>query len=162
MRTVGLLLVALIFCLVSSVVFADDQEDILTVIKEYSTHQATGDIAKQKEMMTADRTFVTGGRRLTDQVLNMQGQQAAQDRNRKRDPGAQVFVHAVDPIVKVYGDAASASFYWHINTIWSAEFLDRAQGNPPPGWGSLVVTMVLAKENGVWKIAHTHLSPTNN
>ena len=148
MRFARLTIVGALVLIASNGVYADDHDDVLSLIKEYSALQGTGDITKQKALMTADRTFVNGGRRLTDQDLNMKGQQASQDRNRKRDPGAQVIVHAVDPIVKVYGDAALASFYWHTNTIWSAEFLNRIEGNPPPGWSSLIVTLVLTKENG--------------
>jgi hypothetical protein len=111
--------------------------------------------------MTDDRIFILSGRRLTDQAANMKNQQASQDRNKKRDPERQFIVTAVDPIVRVYGDAAVASFYWHWNTIYGAAFLDKVAPNTPSSTISYIVTHVLVRDGGVWKIAHTHLSPTN-
>jgi ketosteroid isomerase-like protein len=156
-----LILAVCFVSLLGGVAFADDKDDITALINEYSRLQGTGDIMGQMKMMTEDRIFINAGRRQMDQTANMKGQQASQDRDKKRDPGRQVIVTAVDPIIRIYGNTAVASFYWHWNTIYSAQFLDKLTGPAPSSWTSLIVTQVLVKEGGAWKMVHSHLSPTN-
>jgi ketosteroid isomerase-like protein len=156
-----LILAVCFVSLLGGVAFADDKDDITALINEYSRLESAGDITGQMKMMTEDRIFINGGIRRTDQAANMKSQQATQDRTRKRDPGRQVIVSALDPIIRVYGDTAVASFYWLFNTILSAEFLDKLTGPAPPSLNRLAVTQVLVKEGGAWKIVHTHISPTN-
>ena len=154
----------LVICCVAmlgGVAFADDQDDIMALIDEYCRLEGTGDIMGQARMMTKDRIFILGGRRLSNQAANIESQQASSDRTKKRDPERKTIVTAVDPIIRVYGDAAVATFYWHINIIAGADFLDKVGPNAPPPWLSYIATQVFVKEGGTWKISHTHLSSTN-
>ncbi len=130
-------------------------DDVQAVIDTYLATE-TVDLAKQASLMTDDRTFVAGGVRQTDNVANMNGQIAGAKVNRELDPDAQVIVTGEDVIIRVYGDAAVASFYRYWNVISSAESVraGRDASGPPPG----VVTLVLAKMGRDWKIVHTHQS----
>jgi hypothetical protein len=64
-------------------------------------------------------------------------------------------------LIRVYDDAAVATFYWHFNIIAGANFLDKVGPNAPASWISYIATQVFVKEGGAWKISHTHLSSTN-
>ncbi len=154
-RTIILLGLALV--VLPGLAWADDEADILALINQYNAHQASGDMDAQARLMTADRVFIAGGQRQTDQAMNMKIQAANRARNDKRNPGTQLFVTSADPIIKVYGgDAATASFYWYTAVVLSPD-----QEGPNPPTGRLVVSLFLVKQGGAWKIAHTHLSPMN-
>ena len=65
----------------------------------------------------------------------------------------EMIVRIEDPLVRVYGDVAVASFM---------RLFDIA----PPGerannTGAAWFSMVLVKDKGEWKIAHHHVSPTS-
>ena len=55
-----------------------------------------------------------------------------------------------------YGDAAVASFYRYWNVLPSAQSI--REGRNPAGPPDSVVTLVMAKMGGDWKIVHTHQS----
>ena len=150
-RSLGMLILAV---LISPSAFADDVDDVLEVIREYNATET--DLERQARLMTDDRTFIAGGVRQTNNVINMQNQMAAQARNQELDPDVRVSVRIEDPIVRVYGDAAVASFYRFWNVISSADSVraGRNASGPPDS----VVTMVLAKQGNDWKIVHTHQS----
>ncbi len=141
--------------LASPIASADDADDVRAVVDMYLATETT-DLKKQASLMTDDRVFIAGGLRQTDNVANMKVQIAGAKVNRELDPDAQVIVTGEDVIIRVYGDAAVASFYRYWNVISSAESVraGRDASGPPPG----VVTLVLAKMGRDWKIVHTHQS----
>ncbi len=145
----------LVAALASPIASAADADDVRAVVDMYLATETT-DLKKQASLMTDDRVFIAGGLRQTDNVANMNGQIAGAKVNRELDPDAQVIVTGEDVIIRVYGDAAVASFYRYWNVISSAESVraGRDASGPPPG----VVTLVLAKMGRDWKIVHTHQS----
>lgn len=137
---------------------ADDEDDVMAIIDSYITTET--DLAEQAKLMTDDRTYIVAGRRFTDNVANMRGQLAGEKVREELDPDGTLIVSVEDPMLRVYGEAAVASFYRHWNWIPSAEAVKAGQpGNAPP---SQIVTLVLNKSGGDWKIVHTHISPMGN
>lgn len=134
---------------------ADDEDDVRAVIDRYMETETT-DLAAQARLMTDDRTYISGGIRTTDNVANMEAQVAGQNLGRQVDPDRKVIVTAEDVMVKMYGDAAVASFYRYWSVIPGADAI-RA-GMTPPSPPDQVVTLVLAKMGRDWKIVHTHQS----
>ena len=141
------------------VALASDEDDVRAVIAEYVATE-TSDLSDQAKLMTDDRVYISGGVRTTDNVSNMEGQIAGQNLIREVDPDRKTIVSVEDVLVRVYGDAATASFYRFWTVIPGADVL-RAGGNPqgPP---DQVVTLVLAKMGRDWKIVHTHQSLMGN
>jgi uncharacterized protein (TIGR02246 family) len=132
---------------------ADDKADIEALIKEYNRLEEMSDMAGQAKLMTPDRIWIggTAGRR-TNQDLNMKIQQAGLDRSKKRSPATAL--HDVrDLIIRVYGDAAIASFYWYQSLILTPD-----QEGPNPST-VLIHSLFLVKQDGSWKIAYSHSSP---
>lgn len=132
---------------------ADDEADIEALIEQYNRCEEQGDMEAQAELMTPDRVWVAAAGRRTDQTLNMKIQQAGMDRDMKRFPGGQAFFDVRDLLIRVYDDAATASFYWYRDFVLSPE-----QEGPNPSFRS-AVSMFLVKQDDSWKIAHTHSSP---
>jgi hypothetical protein len=137
-------------------VLADDKADVQVVIDEYCRLESN--LSEQAKLMTDDRVMIAPGRRQTDQATNMKVQLGFEKVNLKLDPGAQLIVTATDPIIRVYGDTAVASFNRFWDYIPSAEFVKANGGEFPPGPPPNIVTLVLVKQGGAWKIAHTHMS----
>lgn len=156
MRKIAFLLVPLFLMPFTISVLADDKDDIQALIDEYCRLEGVS-LTEQSKLMTGDRIMINTGRRQTDNAHNMKVQIAFETRNKQLDPGEQLIVTAVDPIIRVYGDAAVASFYRYWDYIPSADYLTEnpdAQG-PRPN----IVTLVMVKQGGAWKIAHMHMSP---
>ena len=131
--------------------FADDDDDVLAVVHKYGDTE--GDLATQAKLMRADRVYITGGFRQTDEAKNMATQMAARQASEAVNGGKTKFMTVIEgPVVRVYGNVAIASFVRVFNT-----FPHNQPPNPPgnPTW----VTLVLVKEGGKWGIAHTHQSP---
>jgi ketosteroid isomerase-like protein len=150
-------LVFLGILLIAPASFADDEDDVRAVLDEYIRTET--DLERQAQLMTDDRTYIVGGARFTDNVANMKGQIAGQKLN-ELDPDGMLIVTAEDPMIRVIGDAAVASFYRHWNYIPGADAARAGRGgNSPP---SQVTTVVLAKMGRDWKIVHTHISPMAN
>ena len=89
---------------------ADDHDDVRAVIDQYIATEST-DLAEQAELMSDDRVYISGGVRTTDNVSNMKAQVAGQKLVREMDPDRMMMVTAEDVLIRVYGDAATASFY---------------------------------------------------
>lgn len=135
---------------------ADDADDVRAVVDTYIDTEVV-DLKKQMSLMADDRVFINGGLRQTDNAANMRSQMAGTARARELDPDAEVIVTAEDVMIRVYGDAAVASFYRYWNVINSADAVRAGVaggGGPPPA----AVTLVLAKMGNNWKIVHTHQS----
>ncbi|MDZ7643075.1 MAG: nuclear transport factor 2 family protein [Woeseiaceae bacterium] len=154
LRGIACLLVFAFVIPVSSL--ADDMDDVMAVIDSYIATET--DLAEQARLMTDDRTYIVAGRRFTDNVANMRGQLAGEKLRQELDPDGTMIVTAEDPMIKVYGDTAVASFnqpHWWLTPGADAVKAGQA-GNAPP---SQVVTVVLNKHRGDWQIVHTHISP---
>lgn len=129
---------------------ADDHDSVLAFIKQYADLE--DDLAAQAELMTDDRIFVNGPVRLTDNAKNMANQMATRDAMERVNGGPTKFVTTIEnPMVRMYGDVAVASFVRWFNT-----YPHNKPANPPGGmqW----VTLVLVKDGRDWKIAHSHQS----
>ena len=138
-----------------------DIEKINSLIDKYRETEDAGDLMSQAKLMTADRVCIRPGNagRQTNQAMNMEIQQALIDEVKKLVPGAKWFTDARDRIIKLYGNGtvAVASFYWYRTLVLPADTPPEKRSliNPLP---PLVMTQVLLKDGGDWKIAHTHAS----
>jgi ketosteroid isomerase-like protein len=137
-----------------------DEDAINRLIDQYSQLEDAADMTAQAALMTPDRIWVAQGLgRITNQAQNMQIQQAGFDVQNEMLPGVQWFTDARDRIIRFYGrgDVAVASFYWYVTVVLPANATDEQVQNtvqPQPA----VLTMVLEKQGGDWKIVHTHNS----
>jgi len=153
-------IIALFVPLAASAQGSGDEDAINRLIDQYNRLEDARDMAAQSELMTADRIWIAqaNGRR-TNQAMNMQIQQAGFDVQNEILPGVQWFTDARDRIIRFYGsgDVAVASFYWYRRFVLPANATDEQVQNavqPQPA----VITMVLEKQGGDWKIVHTHNS----
>jgi hypothetical protein len=70
------------------------------------------------------------------------------------------FTESQDRLIKIYGNGtvAVASFYWYRTFVLPSntpmDVVKLFGSGPPP----TAITLVLVKERGEWKIAHTHVS----
>jgi ketosteroid isomerase-like protein len=142
-----------------------DESAINQLIDQYNQLEDAFDMAAQAEMMTADRIWIAQafGRR-TNQAMNMRIQQAGFDVLQGAQPSYQRFTEARDRIIRFYGngDVAVASFYWYVTIVLPADATDE-QVQASAQFQPMVITMVLEKQRGAWKIVHTHnsaLGPT--
>ena len=134
----------------SSTVFADDESDVLEIVHQYGDLE--NDLEAQAGLMTADRIYITGGVRQTDEAKNMRNQIAGRRANEALNGGKTEFVTTIEnPIVSIHGDTAIASFVRWLN-VYPHE---KAPNMSRPTW----VSLVLIKENDEWLIKHTHQSP---
>ena len=133
----------------SSQAMAGDREDIMAVVEKYRTTEVSGDLTAQAELMTEDRLWVAALRMqgAANQQYNMARQQFDKGRRSARNPDFKLMITYIDPIVRVYGEAAVASF------------LQRRSGRDPDFELTFYTTLVLVKRNGDWKIDVTHASP---
>ena len=130
--------------------FADDEDDVLAVVHQYNDTE--GDLATLAKLMRADRVYISGGVRQTNEAKNMAVQMAARQASEAVNGGKTKFMNIIEgPVIRVYGNVAVASFIRAFRT-----FPHNQPPNPPgtPLW----FTLVLVKEGGEWGIAHTHVS----
>ena len=149
-------LVAIISLLLSMTARADDHDDVLALLDAYI--ETESDLMAQNALMSEDRIYIVGApaMRLTDNKSNMMGQMHGESRRQEMDPGAIFYATREDQIVRVYGDAAVASFRRNLNFRPSADGMRNGMSN---NTARQLVTVVMAKVNGDWKIVHTHISP---
>ncbi len=139
-----------------------DTAGINAVIDQYAQTEAAGDMPAQARLMADDRVWVAGGAgRMTDQAMNMQGQQAWFDFEDGVVRGLHRYVDARDRLIRCYGggDVAVASFYWYRDmvppsTITAAQ-AEMLGDQPQPS----TVSLVLERRGSDWRIVHTHTSP---
>ncbi len=130
--------------------FADDRDDVLAFIQQYGDLE--NDLDAQSKLMRPDRVFITGGLRQTDEAKNMANQIAGRKAGEALNGGKTKFVTTIEgPLVSMHGDVAVASFVRWFNVYPH----NQAAVTGPALW----VTLVLVKERGEWRIAHTHQSP---
>jgi|TARA_B100001758_G_C18084542_1_gene440042 hypothetical protein len=142
--------------IVSSVAKADDMDDVLSLLDSYI--ETESDLMAQNALMSEDRIFIIGAPavRMTDNKTNMMRQMHVNNRSEEMDPNSIYYASREDQIVRVYGDAAVASFRRSLNFLPSAEGMRNGMTNNTT---RQLVTVVMAKVNGDWKIVHTHISP---
>jgi hypothetical protein len=150
--------------LASDTVYSQNNADwkaINDLIDKYSALEDSGDMMSQAKLMAADRVWIAElGGRMTNQIMNMELQQAGFDEAKMSVPGVKWFTDARDRLIKFYGEGsvAVASFYWYRSFVLPAD--------TPPEKVKLLnpvqpatFTLVLEKKSGDWKIVHTHSSP---
>jgi hypothetical protein len=137
-----------------------DEDAVNLLIDQYSQLEDSFDMAAQAEMMTADRIWIAQafGRR-TNQAMNMRIQQAGFDVLKGASPEYQRFTEARDRVIRFYGrgNVAVASFYWYVTVVLPADATDE-QVQAAAQFQPMVITMVIEKQSGDWKIVHTHNS----
>ena len=132
---------------------ADDHDNIRALLDRYAATE--GDLDAQARLIRDDRIMIAGGARQTDQAMNLAVQKAGEEHRAALTGGkAKWIVRFEDPIIRVYGDTAVASFV-RLTNIYPP-------GSEPITQPDFWVTLVLVKEGGDWGIAHTHVSPTGN
>ncbi len=139
-----------------------DVDAIHRVIDQYGQTEDAGDMGAQAKLMAADRVWIgpAPAGRQTDQAMNMRAQQAQYDVQKKLVPGLQWFTQARDRLVKVYGSGAVAvaSFYWYRQPVIPAGTTRDVAQEIEAAANPVVITLVLEKQGGEWKIVHTHVS----
>ena len=132
---------------------ADDMDDVSALLDAYI--ETESDLIAQTKLMSGDQIFINGSSRMTDNETNMKGQMHTDNRRIQMDPDALYYATREDQIVRVYGDAAVASFRRNLNFRPSAEGMRNGMSN---NTARQLVTVVMAKVDGIWKIVHTHIS----
>ena len=139
---------------------APELEAINGLIDRYGQYQA-GDAIGMSQLMAKDRVCLSqhfGGRR-TDNVLNMQIQQASLDTQQSELPDIKDFVEDRERVVRLLGDGkvATVSFFRYITRVFPAgtpPALREKYATDPP----LAISLVLENRDGNWIIVHTHAS----
>ena len=129
-----------------------DISDVMAVIEKWA--ELEHDLTAQAELVRDDRVQIGGGIRQSNQAENLAVQLMRYNALMESWGGEpEMIVRIEDPLVRVYGDVAVASFM---------RLFDIA----PPGerannTGTAWFSMVLVKDKGEWKIAHHHVSPAS-
>ena len=153
-------IVAVCVPLAASAQGSGDEDAINRLIDQYNQLEDAFDMTAQAELMSADRIWIRQGvGRRTNQAMNMRIQQAGFDVMRGEQPEYQRFTQARDRIIRFYGsgDVAVASFYWYVTIVLPADATDE-QVQAAAQFQPMVITLVLEKQSGDWKIVHTHNS----
>jgi len=139
----------------ASVVHADDMDDATALLNAYI--ETESDLNAQSKLMSEDRIYIVGSpaMRMTDNKTNMMGQAHGEKRRKAMDPESLYYATIEDPIVRMYGDVAVASFRRNLNFRPSADGMRNGMSN---NTGRQLVTVVMSKVDGDWKIVHTHIS----
>ena len=115
----------------------------------------------QAKLMSDDRIFVgsAGEGRAVNQKLNMKYQKIHLGIMKKEVPGIKFCTDARDRIIRFYGDGkvAIASFYW-FRAVYLPPHTPAEVAKHYPQPDTRAVTLVFEKQNGAWKIVHTHMS----
>jgi ketosteroid isomerase-like protein len=129
---------------------ADDKSEVLDVIQAWADLESN--LVAQADLIRDDRIQIAGGIRQTNQKLNLEVQVMNHEAGVKAAGGEPTLkVRIEDPIIRVYGDVAVASFI----RLFNFAPYGKSPNPPNKAW----CTMVLVKEMGIWRIAHHHLSP---
>ena len=155
LKNLGIYNLAIMALLFSFSAKADDMDDVQALLDAYI--ETESDLMAQTRLMSDDRIFINGtpAMRMTDNQANMKGQIHVDSRRQQMDPSAIYYATREDQIVRVYGDAAVASFRRNLNFRPSAEGMRNGMSN---NTSRQLVTVVMAKIDGDWKIVHTHIS----
>lgn len=161
----GLFVVVVGGLLVGSAVSAEqakkaDQDELESLVHEYTRLEDAGDMEGQSKLMAADRWWHGMGGRRTDNALYMKMQTQAIANGKKRYPGVQFMREVRDLRVRLLAPtAAITSFTWFANRLIPPDLhADKVQALGPPPIPQ-TVSMVWARQQDGWKIVNTHISP---
>ncbi|MDE0744061.1 MAG: nuclear transport factor 2 family protein [Woeseiaceae bacterium] len=149
-------LIAVIGLFATATVQADDMDDVAALVNAYI--ETESDLNAQSKLMSEDRIYIVGSpaMRMTDNEVNMMGQAFGEKRREAMDSKSLYFATIEDQIIRMYGEAAVASFRRNLNFRPSADGMKNGMSN---NTARQLVTVVMAKVDGDWKIVHTHISP---
>ena len=154
----------LILIILSTISFGNetDLDAINKLIDNYSKTEDAGKLLEQAKMMSKDRVWIgpNGAGRITDQSLNMNMQQSQVDAIMKGISGIKWFTDVRDRLIKFYGNGkvAVASFYWHRTFVLPPNTNSEKRNMMKKQLDPVVISLVLEKKKGVWRIVHTHTS----
>tara|TARA_B110000196_G_scaffold8438_1_gene7268 strand:- start:365 stop:850 length:486 start_codon:yes stop_codon:yes gene_type:complete len=157
LKTLGIYnLIAVIGLFATATVQADDMDDVAALVNAYI--ETESDLNAQSKLMSEDRIYIVGSpaMRMTDNEVNMMGQAFGEKRREAMDSKSLYFATIEDQIIRMYGEAAVASFRRNLNFRPSADGMKNGMSN---NTARQLVTVVMAKVDGDWKIVHTHISP---
>jgi ketosteroid isomerase-like protein len=146
------LLIVHLFFIQSASAQVDEASDVLKVIEKWAGLE--NDLVAQADLVRDDRIQISGGIRQTNQKLNLEVQLLHYEAMMEEMGGPpKMIVRIENPLIRIYDDVAIASFVRLFD--WAAP------GQRAMRTGSAWFSMVLVKEDDMWKIAHHHVSPTN-
>ena len=157
LKTLGIYnLIAVIGLFATATVQADDMDDVTALVNAYI--ETESDLNAQSKLMSEDRIYIVGSpaMRMTDNEVNMMSQAFGEKRREAMDSKSLYFATIEDQIIRMYGEAAVASFRRNLVFRPSADGMKNGMSN---NTGRQLVTVVMAKVDGDWKIVHTHISP---
>lgn len=157
LKTLGIYnLIAVIGLFATATVQADDMDDVAALVNAYI--ETESDLNAQSKLMSEDRIYIVGSpaMRMTDNEVNMMSQAFGEKRREAMDSKSLYFATIEDQIIRMYGEAAVASFRRNLNFRPSADGMKNGMSN---NTARQLVTVVMAKVDGDWKIVHTHISP---
>jgi len=154
-------LAALILLLGAGDAQAGDREDVLARISEYMEYEQRGDLIAQGRLMLDERSMVyPGGRAHGNNREGMLRQQAEQDAFAVAFPGVRYAFELHDVDAQVWnGDSALVTFDSVPTRIVPASLPPEAVAKLGAPKIPLIVAVMLVKQEGVWKIAHTTFVP---
>jgi len=131
-------------------------DDVAALVNAYI--ETESDLNAQSKLMSEDRIYIVGSpaMRMTDNEVNMMSQAFGEKRREAMDSKSLYFATIEDQIIRMYGEAAVASFRRNLVFRPSADGMKNGMSN---NTGRQLVTVVMAKVDGDWKIVHTHISP---
>ena len=137
-----------------------DIDAVKSVLERYRATEDASDLVAQGKLMTPDRVWVSqfaGGRRV-DNVENMKIQQAEADRRKQLIPDLKQFTEDREPLIRFYGggDVAVVSFFRYVTRVFPPGTAPEVMREYAPS--NEMMTVVLEKHAGEWKIVHTHVS----
>jgi hypothetical protein len=155
LKNLGIYNLAIIALLFSFNAKADDMDDVQALVNAYI--ETESDLNAQSKLMSEDRIYIVGSpaMRMTDNEVNMMGQAYGEKRRKAMDSKSLYYATIEDEIVRMYGEAAVASFRRNLNFRPSAAGMKNGMSN---NTARQLVTVVMAKVDGIWKIVHTHIS----
>ena len=146
------LLILQLFFVQGAAAQVNEESEVLKVVEKWAALES--DLVAQADLIREDRVQISGGIRQTDQKLNLEVQLLHYEAMVAEMGGPpKVIVRIENPLVQIYGDVAVVSFV----RLFDAA----APGQRAMRTGSAWFSMVLVKESDSWKIAHHHVSPTN-
>jgi ketosteroid isomerase-like protein len=155
LKNLGIYNLAIMALLFSFSAKADDMDDVQALVNSYI--ETESDLNAQSKLMSEDRIYIVGSpaMRMTDNEVNMMGQAYGEKRRKAMDSKSLYYATIEDEIVRMYGEAAVASFRRNLNFRPSAAGMKNGMSN---NTARQLVTVVMAKVDGIWKIVHTHIS----
>jgi hypothetical protein len=154
-------LYALVLFSGTGLAYAGDREDVLTSIDRYMEYEKSGSLIAQGELMLDERTMVyPGGRAGGDNRKGMKQQQAEQDEFTAEFPGVRYEFELRDVQVQVWNaDSALVTFDSLPTRIVPPSLPPEKSSKLASPKVPLIVAVMLVKQQGAWKIAHTTFVP---